>query len=289
MIGVPDGWTGHRTPDGLVLVPPGGSERGAIRYVERLRPIRRVVELVRAAELPANLEIATLGAPRRLVTNEGEHAAIITATSKLGAAELALTFGFVFLDDYYARVLGVASDPAAAEMIAATVESLVASDAHLLGYPRRRRFLYDPPAGWQGAGDLFDTTWYPLDYPAHTAKIRVCAAVPGRPGVMPSALRALLGRDDFMAFVAAPADDVTTASGLSGVEWHMRVPGGGALAEMRAVFVEDDKMLYALQLWSHAGASDDYQVFRRVVDSLQPIPKPDGSQPPASPFSYLVD
>ena len=78
MITAPPGWVAHADGDGLVLVPPGGVGHGTIRYRERVRPLRPVRELVAGLAPPGRIEHRR-GAIERMVTSEGEHAALVTS------------------------------------------------------------------------------------------------------------------------------------------------------------------------------------------------------------------
>src|SRR5262249_52340514 len=51
--------------------------------------------------------------------------------------------------------------------------------------PRRRRYLYAPPPGWQALPTGLIATWYPPEYPRHRSQIVVYPAEPSRRAVPP--------------------------------------------------------------------------------------------------------
>src|SRR5512135_3007478 len=104
MITPPAGWTVERSDDGLLLCPPEGAERALLRYVERRRPIRRAIDLALAGPQPTGFVLEQTSEPRRLVTAEGEHAALIVRTGTLAGRGYALVYGYVFLDDYFSSL-----------------------------------------------------------------------------------------------------------------------------------------------------------------------------------------
>jgi len=154
-----DGWSWEPTADGVLLRAPGA----VIHYRERVRPSRPLVELVHAA--CAGLDVDRLVGPEPVVTDEGEHAAIVT----VHAGPVTLTLGYVFGDDFHAEIHG-AGDAADA------VRRLVRTDRHMLGV-RRRRCRYVAPAGWRALphASIFHDTW---ESPDGAARITVCPAVP---------------------------------------------------------------------------------------------------------------
>jgi hypothetical protein len=264
MIAPPPGWSVRRCEESLLLVPPGGPAAGAIRYVERLRPLRRAVELVRAAPAPAGFVETRLSPPERLVTAEGEHAALVISEGTIGAVPVERPFGFVFGDDFYARFAGVAVGGENFARIRAMVRALTIADTHDLGV-RRRRYVYAPPRDWHGLARLFEATWYPRDYPATRASITVCPAVPAQPGLAGALLHAVLatGRSP----IAAPVG-VVAREGLDGQLWRLRGDG----VETDVALLEDARYVYALRLDAALGAGAARARFAEVVASVEPVP-----------------
>src|SRR5262249_49741660 len=137
---------------------------------------------------------------------------LVVVDGKRGGRPAQAVFGFVFLDDYYARVVAVGTE------IEDTVQKLVESDHHLLGHARRRRFSYPPPPGWPGEGALLETPWYPLDHPRNAARITVCPALPAVAGLSEALIAQVTDR-------AIPDRPVVTlrAGSLAGARRHLIV------------------------------------------------------------------
>jgi hypothetical protein len=269
MIAAPPGWTAERDEQGLVLLPAQGPADRIIRYVERLRPVRRARELVRAAGVPRGFVTDEVGAPRRLTTREGEPAALVLVAGRLEGRATLLSFGFVFLDDYYARVTGAAAVDARGRELAATVEALVISDTHALGRLRRRRYVYAPPLGWQGTGDLFDARWYPPDYPRNAARILVAAATPWTAGLAEASLARLAGGRAALAGLADARATLATRRGLVGERLQLRLTPD---LETHVALLRDAAMFYAVRLDTPAaGAAVNLELLHDLVESIEPL------------------
>src|SRR4051794_11550475 len=91
-------WTFEPTPEGAVLT----KGRARIAYIERRRPLLRLVDMIEADRRGAGVT-----AFEPTTTDEGEYGAIVD----LGGGR---TLGYVLLDDFCAVVDGVAPDAAGA-------------------------------------------------------------------------------------------------------------------------------------------------------------------------------
>ena len=109
MITAPRGWSAHPDGDGVVLLPPGGLAHGTIRYQERVRPLRPVRDLVAALAPPGWIE-RRRGAIERIVTAEGEHAALVTSEGMLDGRPVERTYGFVLADDFHSAIVAEVTD-----------------------------------------------------------------------------------------------------------------------------------------------------------------------------------
>ncbi|MGE5186492.1 MAG: hypothetical protein ACM31C_30760 [Acidobacteriota bacterium] len=248
MITPPPGWTIERTRDGLLIAPPGQGERAILRYRERLRPVRPALELVAAAPRPADFVATQTTAPKRLVTIEGEHAALVTIEGTHAGAPAVLAYGYVFLDDHYAALEGVVPPE-----LVATVEQLVVGDVHLLGRVRRRKFMYAAPPGWTVEGDAFEARWAPPD---GSARILVNPALPRTPGLVAQIV------DKLAAGAVAPSR-IVTRSGLEGEHYQ--------LADTDLYFLADADFLYSVRGDRARDAA------AALVDSIEPVPRPAGA------------
>ena len=265
----PPGWTARREENGLVFAPPRGSPPGAVHYAERLRPLRRVRELVDLAGFPAGYVPVEITKPMRLTTDEGEHAAVVLTRGALDGSSAEVNFAFVFLDDFYSRFMTVALGGTLMPLL----EQLVLHDSHLLGHARRRRFVYTPPRGWQGVGDLFDTRFYPLDYPANPSRILVGAAVPAAPDLKGRLLAAMVGGIAKLADAElGPVTAVTTACGLEGQHYQLCARDH---LHMHVVCLEDQTHLYLVRLDTREHDADaNLDILRRLLATIEPIPRP---------------
>lgn len=147
------GW--HRSFVGgdLLLTGDGGAQAGTIRITSHMMPIRPVPEIF-GAFLDAARDI-TVVPPVLEITDEGEHAAIATATTPEFQHTLAVVFG----DDHYTRIDSVVRDPAQLPKFAACIRELMLSTTLGLGVGRWRRFYFEPPAGWMGVARPRSSLW----------------------------------------------------------------------------------------------------------------------------------
>jgi hypothetical protein len=264
VIVTPPRWTARPDTGGLVLVPPGGPSHGTIRYRERDRPLRPVRELLAAP--PGFLE-SRRGAIERLVTSEGEHAALVVCEGTVEGRPAERTSGFVFLDDSYASIVAETTAPASFATFRDVARALTIGDVHVLG-ARRRRYRYTPPPGFQPLAGLFDTTWYPLDYPRRAISMTVAPALPQHAGLAGSLVEAVLGARPGAA-VASPRP-ISGRGGLTGQ--LVPIPGADGSATCLAI-LEDAAYAYPLRLDVGAAAQrDDIARFEALVLSVEPVP-----------------
>ncbi len=267
MIAPPEGWHVRVHDDGLVLTAPDGPAGGVMHYVERVRPLARVREVIGSYPAPAGFVAGRREAIERLVTDEGEHAAMVVVPGAIDGAPAEQVFGCVFGDDYYARLVAVTSDPARFAAVRATVRALVRADYHVLGR-RRRRYAYAAPAGFQPVAGWFDTTWYPLDYPARATSIVVAAALPQQRGLREALVAAAAQRRP-AGSTAAP-EALGTPQRLAG-RLYALAPHDGQRTWL--ALLEDEAYVYPLRLDSRADdAGLDLDVFGGVIASIEPVP-----------------
>lgn len=278
MIPVIGGWRAVRDVDRLTLVSVEGAERGHIVYRERVRPVLRLERLV-ARELGPLVSRARCEA---MVTQEGEHAVLASVVEGDGRARHDV--GLVFVDDFYACIHGTCRAPAEYERFHALVRALVLRDSHGL-VARRRRYLYTPPAGWQGLARGLETHWFPLDYPRNRSTISVAPAIPeivDRASFVDSRLRV----DEAAGFVASEVrapEPVEADSGLDAVIYGVVGTAGAAAPFEREVAVlQDARHTYPL-LFDSAGSAKERgearRRFREVVRSVRCLPARRGAIP----------
>ena len=261
MIAPPAGWTVTPCEGGLALVPAGGPALGVFRYLERLRPVRPVSALVADVRDPAGWHETSRTAIERLVTREGEYGAFVACTGLIDETRCERTFGFVFGDDHVARLTAICFQPDAFASFRELVRHFVVGDAQLLGV-RRRRYLYQPPAGWQPLASLFHTTWIAPGHPKIPASILVMPAVPRLPGLKEGLVIDAAGIADPTDMFLEPPRELPPREGLRIDLFRLR-------GDISLVVLEDDRFTYAVR-----GDGADLAPLMALVDSIEPIPRP---------------
>ena len=268
----------------LIFAPPSGDAGGVIRYDERLRPIASVIDLIKASPPPPGFEPKYADPIQEVVTHEGEYAALAFVEGRMNGAPANLALGFVLLDDYYARVYGVATDAAVLAQIRPIVTELVVHDTHVLGWRRRRRVRYAPPDGWIPQQGLFEARWSPAAK-ADPRTILVGPALPKQLGLADAILAEALGGANPVDVVRAPYVPLATAHGLDGKRWLLRANG----IDSDIVILEDESFVYCARLDTETtDEPTKHDVLGPLVDSIQRIPTPSNAELSAM-FAYLAD
>lgn len=279
MIVCPPGWHIERGEDRATLVPPEGRACGEVGYRRRVRPLRpaRTVAAELIAQRP-QLTAVTLSEPEMLLTAEGEYAAILVASGRRGDQLVQLAIGVVFGDQHMSTLIAEIARPEYADYLTDAVRYFVYHEALKLGL-RKRRFLYDPPTGWQGLPSGLLTNWYPLDFPKNPVTLAVHPATPtdGPPESVFAALLARYKQKNFQLEAQYGPELVTSDHGLHGKAWCIvgTIPGRERLVRDLLVFA-DSRYLYALLLESTPAADRAAQqaLLPRVARSVRPIPPP---------------
>lgn len=284
MIARVPGWSWEVRGGGVTMVPPEGPGCGAVRYRERIHPLRSVEAILRD-KLADRRQIVTVGPIEPLVTTEGEYAAVVDVLGMQGSARVQRTLGFVFGDDWYSEIGGIALRADQFERFATFVRRLVRDVRLSLGV-RRRRFVYQPPEGWHGYVRLPTyATWFPPEHPADPTSITVYPALPSSSGGADGE------RLDLLCIgPPAPADVVgeitpvttTNTTRLSGSAWEFEVRDerGRQLAR-RVVMLRDERYLYTCYLdAARADLVTRRLVLDRLLESIEPLPVANRSVPP---------
>jgi hypothetical protein len=274
IVASPD-WTRRWRGETLVITAP----EGIVIYDERVRPVGSVLELIKAAPPPNGFAPATIGPIREIVTREGEYGARVDVEGRLEDKPATLCFGFVVFEDFYSRTLGLALDSSSSFRTA--FDDLVLGDTHILGAARRRRFRYDPPAGWREARRLFESTW--LD-PHSTRSLHVGPAIPKAHGLADAILASVLAGGDPAEHIRAPSSPLITAHGLTGWRWRLQFPD----RDSDVVILEDDRFTHCARLDAHDAASFADDVLATLVNSIRPIPRTTEAKSTA-PFMHWAD
>jgi len=111
MIPRPAGWSWEARGELVLAAPADGKSVGYVTYVERRRPLARVSAVVAELERDFRFRMTRVGVPERLVTAEGEYGAVVTVDGLLLEAPVQHTLGFVFMDDSFSVIDGLALHP----------------------------------------------------------------------------------------------------------------------------------------------------------------------------------
>ena len=292
------GWSWEVRGGGITLVPDAGG--GAIRYRERLRPVLPVAAILRAKQEDPRFTVTSISPIERFVTMEGEYAAAVDIAGELGGRPMARTLAFVFADDWYSEIAGIATDPDRADVVAATVRAL-ARDTRLVLGARRRPFVYRPPHGWFGYRRLPQyATWFPPEHPRDPTSIEVYPALPVAIGdsashsatsdpehVVAAERIALLAigpptRADVLGELTARTPITTARLGGSAWELDIRDEQGRALTR-RLVILRDERYVYSAYLDTPASDLDLHRpILADLLDSIEPLPTAGNSTAPIS-------
>ena len=276
MITPPAGWVVERRQSGLIMVPPEGVDCGVICYQDDCRPLQRVAAIVASLPPPRGWRTSDLSEIERLVTLEGEQAALVTMRGSIDGAPGERTIGAVFTDAAYSLCVGLARRRDQFERVRDTVRGLVATDAFMLG-TRRRRFVHAEPAGWHGftAGPMH-TTWVPVDYPRSAAVLTVFPALPVAVGEVGHAER--FAREHATRLHADHIANLGTVSSarLSGQHWQ--VVAGAVVHDV--VVLEDGAYIYPVALETFSDQRGEHvEVLWRLVRSIEPVPRSERVRP----------
>lgn len=293
MIPCPFRWRPELVRDGLVLVHPNGAESGTIVYSDRMRPLARVGDLVRSAlaRTPA-FRVESMSPVERLVTREGEHAAALTILGLQRGVPVQRDLGFVFGDDFYAQISGLCTNVAARPELAALVRELTRQDSQVLGL-RRRRFEYTPPRGWQPIPHSLATEWIAPDFPGNRAWIMVYPANPVT--LVPEAT--LAASVQYLRHLGYEVEEREPESLRVGpLVGHSQIVSAKLATEPAPMLREivrlaSETFSYTLELSNYAPHTwtDTRNVFRSLIDSIEPIPHPDRHERGAEALSFLAE
>jgi hypothetical protein len=251
MIFAPAGYTVQPTAEGAILDGPCGR----ILHVERELPLRRLGDFVRARG-------GEVGEVERLVTDEGEHGALAVGRGAV--------WGVVFGDDAFAWY-----EAKGAGDLRTPIGALVRT--HRLGLgPRRRRYGYTPPAGWDAIARGLHTDWLAPGFPHRWAVVSVYAAEPASTAAT-AILPSLLARAAAYGFVPAAPPEVeerTTDDGMAGLEVAVEGAWGDLTVRRRLAAFLDDHHVYALELHDRTRDPAILEAFSTLQRTVARLPRP---------------
>lgn len=282
------GWSWHVRGGGVTLTPPGGRAVGSIRYRERRAPIRPILDII-AAKGPS--PGGRRSAIERLVTAEGEYAAVVDLVHPLAGIEVQRTIGVVYADDWYSSISGLARDPEHFERFSALVRQLTASDRLMLGGHRRRRFVYSPPTGWNGWSPLpLVTTWFAPGYPRSRTSLTVYPALPVSPNTAAALSSIPVGPPRPAEIVEPRAAPIDIESGeLAGRQWEFVARDARGLFVRAVAILASDRHHYVVHLDAVEAQLDEGQrALAALIASIEPLPVAGDLAPTTDVFDHWV-
>jgi len=269
-------WRMKYLADGLTLTPPGGRVYGGIRIRERVRPLVTAVEVVAAAVHELGLPKVAVTPIERLITTEGEDAAIARITGEHDGVRFERTVAVLFADDWYTRIDGVTAIPERLASMREITRDLAQNYALGLGELRRRRYLYTPPPGWSGYPRGLITEWQPPAFPNDPSSIAVFPARPigeSASGVLDRALHEL-GWAGF-APSSDRVDELATTRFATGLVRRLTGTAGPRTVHQDIAVLQDPRFFYVCRLESPAETVDGHRrVFSALLESIEPVPTP---------------
>ena len=275
MIPVPFGWSVELLAHGIALAHPRGPAVASIVYRDRARPLRRIGALVDEflATVPA-FAADRPGTPERLLTREGEHAALITIVGTEAGKRVQRDLGYVFADDFYAVVSGICHEQPWFPQLTDLVRTLAQNDTQALGI-RRRRFEYTPPRDWQPIARSLVTEWLAPAFPRDATRLVVYAA---NPLTLVSAsveqLTAELETYGYHVEVQQPIQELARGK-LRGHHQIVRGTRAGLAPMVREIVVlQDATYAYAFELSSLARFTEAREALHALLETVRPVPSP---------------
>lgn len=284
MIPIPPGWVRRWQADHLLLK---SLERplGVLKFREVWGPLttmRRYLDY-RIPRLPVGApEIDNIHPIERITTDEGEHAAVTRVdlrcaldrnfTVKQPAVAL---FGVVFGDNFMTSLDGLCLSPPHFDELHAIVRDLTQRTALMLGNPRRRRFVYQMPPGWQALERFWGTRYIPPEYPNVGAMITVHAATPASPSraFVETLMHDQIDRGATITDIA-PTENMAITTNLSGGRWQFISQQRDGTQRMHVIVeLNDGRYSYKLKLDHAMGIADLVRPpFDALCASIEPVP-----------------
>ncbi|MCA9675394.1 MAG: hypothetical protein H6709_05280 [Kofleriaceae bacterium] len=299
MITPPAHWTLHHGTHLVTLYPPGGG--GRIRVYERIRPVRRLSELVAyVVERDPAFRITGLRDATEVITTEGEHGAWVRVVGRRDDVPAVRFVGAVFADEFALAIDTLVAVRDRSSLLEATSRELLLGTSLRLGV-RRRRYRYTPPADWSVIPSGLTANWYPPDFPGNQTNLVVHPAEPStdEPDVIFDRFLAAERDRGLVGEGAIDESALVSVGGLSGRRWSFQ----GTLASKQVpmhcelVAFTAAPYVYAMRLESTAleRVAEHRELLSAVARSALPVPKP-GSQagfgtmpPPVDLFGHWFD
>jgi len=274
-------WVRVWRPDGIEAYAKDlGIDAGRVRVVSSVRPLSSVVDLAQALvkDLRDSGAEAELELLQKVITEEGEWAALARVRVVLDGQQLERTLGLVYGDDFYVKLDGMYL-PDYRRRFRPFLRTLVQTYPLRLGNPRRRRFMFVSPSNWQPVAHGLAVRFFPRRFPNEYGCITVLPAAPLVQSERNTASDHLLHEDllvDFTVQQPEQHDKVTSNSGLIG-DLHRRV--GLRQGDSRPIHVDfavlrDTRYSYPLRLETRAPNVEAHRrTFLQIVRSVIAVPQ----------------
>lgn len=264
----------------LPAAQSGAPPYGIIRYRERVRPVRRILDAAQSVVLADPEFIPASFLPAELLqTAEGEYAALVTLDGSYRGQPARRFVGSVLTEDFATELDVLAPYPERFAALHKLATSLLKSDLLQLGV-RPRRFFYTPPPGWNALVSGLVATYYPPEFPQVHAELSVPPAEPLRRSVL--VVYAAITQADAAAGLATEhefgPDPVSSDHGLRGRQWYTILKSPAQLRLFRyVVLFQDEHYTYTLRLQSDSQAhlSAQHKSLVAVCRSVRPLPAVD--------------
>ncbi len=283
-------WTWEPRGGGITMVAPSGT--AVIRYRERIRPVQSVAAILRDRAADRRYRATATSAIEPLVTGEGEYGAAVDLVGEMvgspaGTTPGALprTLGFLFTDDWYSEVTGIALRPDEGATVAHWVRKLIVDSRLMLG-TRRRRYVYAKPLGWDGYARLpLYMTWFPPEHPRDPTSITMYPALPAPSGIDEDPNFGMIptGPPASAELIAETEPPAPVELGrLTGTRWQFQVRDErGRTMQRTTVLLRDDRYLYGSYLDRDAATAapgdEGDTVYQALLASIEPLPAPHGA------------
>lgn len=273
-------WVRVWRPDGVeVYAKDLGIDAGRVRVVSCLRPLASVVELAQGLvkDLRTSGAEAEIELLQKIITEEGEWAALARIRVTCDGLQLERTLGVIYGDDFYDKIDAMYLSEHR-RRFRPFLRQLVQSYPLRLGSPRRRRFMFVAPSNWQPVVHGLAVRFFPRRFPNEYGCITVLPAAP----LVQSERGALSDRflhEDLLAdFTVQPPeqqDKVTSNSGLLG-NLHRRAglrQGDSRPIHVDTAILRDTRYAYPLRLETRAPNIEAHRrTFLQVVRSVIAVP-----------------
>ncbi|MGE5184063.1 MAG: hypothetical protein ACM31C_18460 [Acidobacteriota bacterium] len=271
-IGVFRSWERRWTATGVGLMPKVAPAAAYIHIAPRASPIRSVKAIVETArrELAERARDTRVTHAERLVTREGEHAAIVSLSAATACGPMRRDLGVVFGEDFHAVVdaaYGVEHEP----MFMTLFDPLVREFPLLAGY-RWRRVELTAPLGWAPRSRGLLTQFYAPTYQRDRSLLSVPPAAPLGTDTI---VQKIVHEDLLASFTVreGPSErPVEGCLGLTGKLVALRGDAEGHVTYVQAVMLADDRYAYTARLESRSPIDPD-DVLLPLARSIRPVPK----------------